>query len=116
MQPNENVDDILAFMFLQAQKQFGKAVKSYWFHEENNCPSCGRTIDSWRHKKRQAISLNAYIFRKRGVLIGYFLCSKCARQIHREAKINPGIQTARHAAIEKNLETAYLKHMNSMDA
>jgi len=116
MQTNEPVDNALAFMFLQTQKQFGKAIKSYWFHEDTNCPCCGRIIDSWQHKGKESLSLNAYIYRKRGVLIGYFLCGRCAQQIHQDAKRNPGIQTAKHTAIEMNLDKAYEKHMNSMDA
>ena len=117
MNVDEYVENSLIAMFLQAQKQFGNAIKSYWFNDGDACPCCTRRkIDTIKLKgnEGEGISLNAFIYRPRGVLIGYFLCSRCATKIHRDAKKNPGQQTALHSAIEHNLSTAYKIHMNSM--
>ena len=116
MDIDEHVDAILTQLFVQARSQFGNAIKSFWFHGKDACPACGRRIDLMKLKGKEAMLLNAYIYRKRGVLIGYFLCGRCAEQILRAAKRNPGKQTAVHGAIEMNLEKAYQDHMNSMDA
>jgi len=62
------------------------------------------------------LSMNAFIFRERGVLIGYLLCSRCAKYIFRESKRNPFKQTPLHAEIEKNLKEAYLKYLGKLNA
>ena len=116
MNPKESANDALAQMFAQMQAQWGNVAKAFWFSEEEACPGCGREIDAMKHKGKDALSLNVFIYRKTGVLIGYFLCGRCAKAIFRDAKQNPGVETWRHAAIEKNLIAAYHKHMNSMDA
>jgi hypothetical protein len=50
------------------------------------------------------------------VLIGYFLCETCADFIFKEAQKNPYQETPLHADIERNLTTAYHKHLASRDA
>lgn len=107
---------MVAEMFARAQAQFGNAVKGYWFHDGAGCPACGRNIDALRYKGGDALSLNAFIYRKRGVLIGYLLCGRCARQVFRRARRRPGQETEQHAAIEETLIRAYEAHMNFMDA
>ncbi len=115
MNTDDYVENALITMFLQAQKQFGNAIKSYWFNDGDACPCCRRPkIDAVKLKGGEGLSLNAFIYRPRGVLIGYFLCGRCATRIHRDAKQHPGQQTALHTAIEHNLSTAYKSHMNSM--
>jgi len=116
MSTEEYINSVMAQLFLQSRKQFGNAIKSFWFHDEDACPACGRKVDAMNHKGKDALSINAFIYRKRGVLIGYLLCGRCATKLHREAQRNPGQQTSQHATIEENLANAYLKHMNSMDA
>ncbi|MCL4262210.1 MAG: hypothetical protein KJ069_03310 [Anaerolineae bacterium] len=116
MEINDQINDTLTKIFLQMQAQYGRAIKGFWFNEEDDCPGCGRAIDSWKTKKGDALSLNVFIYRGRGILIGYFLCSRCAKEIFKAAKRNPGVQIARHGIIETNLTNAYLKHMRSMDA
>ncbi len=116
MDVNDQINDALMGMFLQMQAQYGKVVNGVWFNEEEECPGCGRPIDALKTKKGDALSLNVFIYRERGILIGYFLCSRCAKEIFKAAKRNPGVQIARHDTIEANLTNAYLKHMNSMDA
>ena len=116
MNANEYAEATLAQYFLQAQAQFGDAVKAHWFYDGDACPGCGGVIDAMQIEGEEAISLNGFIYRKRGVLIGYVLCSRCATQIFEAAKRNPGRQTARHATIEANLSKAYDKYMGSLDA
>jgi len=113
---DEQANDLLTQMFRQAKAQFGNAVKSYWFNGNDACPGCGREVDAVRVKGKDALSLNAFIYRERGVLIGYLLCGRCAKKIFRAAKRNPYTQTPLHADIEANLVKAYQKHLRSMDA
>ena len=105
------IDDTLAAMFEQAQMQFGDAIKSYWFYEPDPCPGCGGEIGAVHYKGRRNLSLNAFIYRKRGVLIGYFLCAKCAVQLFQAAEKNPGKQIPLHSKIEEALIKGYLKHL-----
>ncbi len=116
MDVNEQIDATLTQLFIQAHSQFGDAIKGFWFDDSEACPGCGREIDLMKYKGKEAMSLNAFIYRKRGMLIGYFLCGRCANQIFRDAERNPMQQTSRHTIIEKNLIKAYQKYLNSMDA
>ena len=113
---NEHTIDILSQMYQQAKAQFGNALKAYWFNDSDVCPGCGREIDNVNIKGEEAISLNAFIYRQRGVLIGYFLCSRCVEKVFRYAQQNPHQQTPLHTTIEANLIQAYKKHIRSMDA
>jgi hypothetical protein len=38
MDMDEPVDNMMAQMFLQAQAQFGSAIKSFWFYDGDPCP------------------------------------------------------------------------------
>jgi len=111
------IDRILSLMFKQAKMQFGDAVKSFWFYEGDLCPGClARPFGVIRMKGEKALSLNAFIYRPRGVLIGYFLCEICANYIFKEAEKNPYKQTPLHTDIERNLADAYLRYLSSLDA
>jgi hypothetical protein len=116
MTTEDQIDQAMIEMFARTHANFGKAVKGYWFYDSEACPGCGRKVSPMRHKGGDALSLNAYIYRKRGILIGYILCGRCATEIHRAAKRNPGVQIARHDIIETTLGNAYEAHMNKMDA
>ncbi len=116
MDADEFINDALAQMFLQIHAQFGDAVKSYWFNDSGVCPGCGRQVGPVKHKGKDAISLNAFIYRKPGVLIGYFLCQRCMKEVFRTAKRTPGQQGPRHDAIEANLIAAYRQHMSALDS
>ncbi len=107
---------MLTELFALSRAQFGSAVRSQWFFDGDDCPGCDRRVDFIKSPKGNQLSLNTFIYRKRGVLIGYLLCSRCAKKIHRDAKRNPGRETERHAAIEANLIQGYHDHMNSLDA
>lgn len=112
----EQAHAMLDQLFSQARRQFGPAVKSQWFYNGDGCPGCGREVDAIKMKGGDSLSMNAFIFRERGVLIGYLLCSRCAKYIFRESKKNPFKQTPLHGEIERNLKDAYLKYLGSMNA
>lgn len=113
---NEYANELLEQMFQQAKTQFGSAVKAFWFYDDNPCPGCGSEIDAMQFKGQEALSLNAFIYRERGILIGYFLCGRCGGRIFRDAEKNPNQQTSLHTIIEMNLAEAYRKYIRSMDA
>lgn len=99
-------------LFAQAQKQFGKAIKGFWFYEPDPCPGCGRAIDAMKYKGQRSLSLNAFIYRERGILIGYVLCSQCGKQVVQAGQVNSDKQTALHTTIEGNLIKAYLQQIH----
>jgi len=113
---DKQVDAMVAELFARAQAQFGNAVKGYWFYDGDPCPGCGSAVSPMKHKGKNALSLNAFIYRPRGVLIGYLLCGRCARYIFRAAQKTPYTQTSLHAEIERNLSAAYQQHLASLDA
>ncbi|MGZ9224300.1 MAG: hypothetical protein ACXW4M_01965 [Anaerolineales bacterium] len=111
------VDDTLGKLFAQAKAQFGNTIKSFWFYDSDLCPACTeRPIGVVKFKGKDALAINAFVYRERGVLIGYFLCEICAKYIFKEAQKNPYRQTPIHTDIERNLITAYHKHLASLDA
>ncbi len=102
-------------MYAQAKAQFGPAIQSFWFYNDDSCPAClKRPIDLVKLKGSAALAINAFIYRERGVLIGYLLCSVCAKHIFKEAKKNPYRQTPLHADIERHLIAAYLTDRASL--
>jgi hypothetical protein len=113
---DKNLDQLLAQMFQQAQAQFGNAVKSHWFNDSEICPGCGKEVDALKFRGKDALSLNAFIYRERGVLIGYLLCGHCAGKIMKDAKRNPYKETVLHSTIEKNLTKAYKQYIRTLDA
>ena len=113
----EVIDEIMGKLYAQAKAQSGNTIKSFWLYEGDLCPACTeRPIGVVKFKGRDALAINAFIYRERGVLIGYFLCESCAKYIFKEAQKNPYRQTPKHADIERNLITAYHKHLASLDA
>ena len=116
MNTKDQPDAMLALLFRQAKAQFGDAVKGFWFYDGDPCPGCGFSVDTMKYKGKEALSLNAFIYRPRGVLIGYVLCGLCAQQIFQAAERNPGVQIPLHAVIERNLTRAYQRYLASQDA
>ncbi len=112
---NKQVEAMLETLFIQAKAQFGSAIKGQWFYD-GDCPGCGSPISAMKFKNKDALSLNAFIYRPRGMLIGYLLCGRCAEYIFQAAEKNPYTQTPLHTTIEQNLTAAYLRHMASLDA
>ena len=111
----EQINKVMGQLLAQAHLQFGDAVKGAWLHDQARCPGCARKAGRVSHKGKTAVSLNAYIYRRRGILIGYRLCNRCANMIHRANKRNPGVQIGLHYEIEENLGQAYENHLNSLD-
>ena len=116
MKPEESIENVLAEMFSVSKAHFGNAIKGYWFYADEACPGCGRPIDLVKIKGQEALSLNAFIYRKAGILIGYLLCKRCARQIFEAAQKNPMKQIPLHDTIEKNLAAAYQRYVGSLPA
>lgn len=116
MEAQDYTDAALAQMFANAKARFGDAVKGYWFYDRDGCPGCGGEVDAVRYKGNDALSLNAFIYRKYGMLIGYVLCGRCAKSIFQAAAKQPMVQTPLHATIEKNLSAAYERYRKSLPA
>ncbi len=112
MDADDQADAMMEQLFQQARAQFGNAVKSFWFYDDDPCPGCGREVDTLKHKGQDALSLNAFIYRERGVLIGYVLCGRCAKQILKASERNPYKQIPLHDQIESNLVKAWRKHLH----
>ena len=111
------IDELLGKLYTQAKAQFGDAIKSFWFYDGESCPTClAHPIGAIKIKGENAMSINGFIYRARGVLIGYFLCETCAKFIFKESEKHPYQQTSLHTEIEMNLINAYHKHLSSLDA
>ncbi len=94
--------------------QFGDAVRAYWWYDGDLCPCClTQPVGEMMYNGKKALSVNAFMYRERGVLIAYLLCGHCGQQIMAQSKNGP---TSLHPAIEKNLTAAYLHYLNSLDA
>ncbi len=104
-------EETLARMLIIAQTQWGHWIRSYWFYEADRCPGCEGLLDTLRIKGREALSLNVFIYRRRGVLIGYCLCRRCAGAIFMAAHKRPGVQIGLHVRIEERLIEAYERHI-----
>ncbi len=111
------LDELMRAFYAQARAQFGSAIKTYWFYDGSLCPGCSHATDGVvKFKGKDALSLNAYIYRERGVLIGYLLCKTCARTIHTAAQKNPYRQTPLHTQIEQFLNAAYIHYIRKQDS
>ena len=112
-----DADKILEMMYMQGKVQFGDAMKSFWVYDGDFCPGClAHPVDKMKFKGKDALSINGFMYRPRGVLIGYFLCDTCANDIFREGEKNPYKQTPLHADIERNVAEAHLRHLSTLDA
>ncbi|MGD9564428.1 MAG: hypothetical protein AB7F88_19485 [Pyrinomonadaceae bacterium] len=111
MTKNE-INEMMDQLFYQSQIRFGgDAVKSRWFYDGDNCPGCGKAVKAMKFKGKDALSLNAFIYRDHGVLICYLLCGKCAKWIFKRSETDPHGQTELHVEIEKTLKSAYVKKL-----
>ena len=105
---NNEILEQLDWLFQQSKMRFGDAVKSRWMHTEDNCPGCDKKISAMKFKGKKALSLNTFIYRERGVLIGYLLCGNCANQIFKDGADNIK-HLPLHDVIEKTLISSYLR-------
>ena len=116
-EPKSTGDGLMEIMVRQGKAQFGDAFKSFWFFEGELCPGCNANpIGIVKFRGKDSVPINGFMYRERGVLIGYFLCGECATYIHNESKKNPYKETPMHAEIERNLIEGYHKHLNSLNA
>jgi hypothetical protein len=106
----------VAKMFTLARAQFGDAVKGHWFYNGEACPGCGRAIDAVKWQGEEAMSLNAFIHRKPGILIGYLLCGRCGEEVMRAGQGLLKRSTPLHAKIEQTLIQAYERYIRLLDA
>ncbi|MBX3243539.1 MAG: hypothetical protein KF685_03610 [Acidobacteria bacterium] len=105
---NNEIFEQLDWLFYQSQMQFGSVVKSKWLHTDENCPGCGKKLTMTKFKGKKALSLNTFIYRERGVLIGYLLCGGCVKQIFKKDTEHLG-KLPLHDQIEKTLIESYLR-------
>ncbi|MBI5035398.1 MAG: hypothetical protein HZB51_33140 [Chloroflexi bacterium] len=113
MEPPNPIQAAMEKMLTVCQAQYGNAIKTYWFYAEEICPCCTkRQTLLFKHKNENAVSLNAFMYRERGVLIGYTLCGLCISELLKTSKKR---QTLMHENIEMNLIAAYQKHMSHLN-
>lgn len=94
--------------------QFGKAVKSYWVYIDDLCPGCCvNDIGIFYLKGKEAICINGFMYRDKGVLISYMLCRDCAKIV---LKATPDKPSPVHTTIETTLKAAYNRYISSLDA
>ena len=91
-------------------------MKGHWFYDGDYCPGCSKAITATTFTGHEAISLNGFIYREYGMMIGYLLCGECAERIFRYAQRTPGRQTTLHTRIEERLKAAYIRYLKSLDA
>lgn len=104
----KSFEDILGMM----KAQFGHVAKAFWVYDDDLCPCCTKNgIDPMIYEGKQAMSLNFFMYRERGVLIAYALCSTCAAEIMAKQK---NVAPSMHQSIEKNLIGGYLGYLNSL--
>jgi hypothetical protein len=113
-QSREVLEKLLEGIFEQGQKQFGPFLTTHWLYNGETCPGCNAAVNLMKYKGKKAASLNVFIYRRRGVLIGYMLCRQCAQYIFQASKENPNIRTTPlHPTIEQNLSDAYERYLGS---
>ncbi len=102
----------------QSRIRFGEELRGFWFYDGDLCPGCSQPLelDKMNFKGGGTLSLNAFAYHERGILIGYFLCRFCAAYIFEQNDRRPGVETPLHKTIEENLIAAYHKHLQSLNA
>ena len=113
-----NKETYVANVLEMMKAHFGNAVKSYWVYDDDLCPGCmTHPIDVMIYEGKKTVSLNGFMYRAKGVLIGYPLCEQCAKEVMANAKKEPkNDKTSRHLSIEKNLIDAYHRYLASLAA
>jgi hypothetical protein len=109
-------EDVLKMMYLQGKAQFGDAVKGFWLYDGDLCPACQHNQSGVvNFKGKEALSINGFMYRERGILIGYFLCEICTLFVHEQAQKHPYQETPLHAKIEANLKDAYHRYLSTLN-
>lgn len=109
-------EDVLKMMYEHGRAQFGDAMKGFWLYDGDLCPACLQNpIGAVNFKGKEALSINGFMYRERGILIGYFLCEICTLFIHEQARKHPYQETPLHTKIEMNLKEAYQRYSASLN-
>lgn len=109
-------ENILKAMYAQGKAQFGNAMKGFWLYDGDLCPAClQNSAGEVNFQGEKALSINGFMYRERGILIGYFLCEICTMFIHENANKHPHQETHLHTKIETNLKEAYQRHLSSLN-
>jgi len=105
---DHKIEALLDHVCTQSKIQFGDAVESTWIYDRKNCPGCGKGA-SYKSRPGKALSINAFLYRPQGVLIGYILCKKCGVKVRRTTR-----KALLHTTIEHTLSNAYLADADSL--
>lgn len=109
-------EGVLKLMYEQGKAQFGNAMKGFWLYADDLCPAClQNSAGEVNFKGEKSLSINGFMYRERGILIGYFLCEICSLFIHEHAQKHPYQETPLHTKIETNLKEAYQRHLSSLN-
>lgn len=109
-------ENVLKMMYEQGKAQFGSAMKGFWLYDSDLCPGClQNSAGAVIFKGKEALSINGFMYRERGILIGYFLCEICTLFIHEHAQKHPYQETPLHTKIETNLKEAYQRYLASLN-
>jgi len=117
--PDKNsttAEDVLKMMYAQGKAQFGEVMKGFWLYDGDLCPACLRnSAGEVNFQGEKALSINGFMYRERGILIGYFLCEICTLFIHEHAQKHPYQETPLHSKIETNLKESYQRYLSSLN-
>lgn len=105
--------DFTASILDLLKARFGNAAKSFWVYEDDRCPCCMNPVDFMIYEGKKTLSINGFMYREKGVLIGYLMCGQCANAIMAHLRYE---KTDMHVTIEANLISAYKRYMASLDA
>lgn len=100
------------------QALFANQVKGFWFYDSDLCPGCLQSLekDAMDFTEDDTISLVSYVYRERGVLIGYILCRSCMTRLGEQKRLHPEEEAPLQKTILENLIAAYHKHLQSLNA
>ncbi len=64
-------EGVLKMMYEQGKAQFGKAMKGFWLYDDDLCPACLQNpAGEVNFQGEKALSINGFMYRERGILIG----------------------------------------------
>jgi hypothetical protein len=116
MKAEDPLAEMLEQLYSEWKVRYGSVIKGRWLYDGDTCPGCQRKIDTVEIKGAETLSLNAFFYRPRGVLIGYMLCRRCAKEIFRPENKDSYTLISLHGKIEEHLEAAYKQYLASMVA
>ena len=72
MSSNE-ITELLDDLYFRLKMQLGDVVKSRWVYGGDGCPGCGLKISTMKFKKKNALSVNTFIFGEHGSIDRLFV-------------------------------------------